>query len=788
MANFCADPIFFFTLALFFISSIRFIHSLSTVSISQVSNQTLVCALLQSPAQQQSYLNCTSFPDGIRIPVSSSTRPFTGIVGGNGFVCALSSSSSSVSVSIMVCWRFEVNGTNMSYKRIYSGPLVNELDSGNSHICGLVNRTNQIQCWQWQEFGSNGNTSITSSLAVGENFVCGLDKSRQIICLGSETQVTDQIPRGNYSLVAAGFRHACAISMNGGGSIECWGDMNMVGEKAPTGVFTLLALSENRGCGLKLDKTLLCWGENNFSLPSSLKDKHFISVEAKQNVFCGILLDDFSLSCWGNDDFLNLDSNSTVFNYVVPGPCRRQCPCNPLPNYGYYCSQGLMICEPCILEPPTLNPPIAQPPSPPPPQRVTNGGGGDQWNRKMVAFLVVGCFGSVSLALVLCFLFFKYCKIRGCRVHDSGPLEEPTMAAAPQPQKQKAVLEKKLSQLISMGKGGHNLEEFSLESLVKATNGFSEEHKIGTGSFGSVYAGTLEDGREVAIKRAEVSASSSYNIYAGVGTTMRNLQNKDYAFLNELEFLSRLNHKNLVRLLGYCEDCNERVLVYEYMDNGNLHDHLHKLQESSPLSSWAARIKVALDAARGIEYLHIYAVPQVIHRDIKSSNILLDATWTAKVSDFGLSLMGPEDEDSHLSLHAAGTVGYMDPEYYRMQKLTTKSDVYSYGVVLLELLSGCKAIHKNENGVPRNVVDYVVPYIIQDEIHRVLDQKVPPPTPFEIEAVAYVGYLAADCVTLEGRDRPTMTEIVNSLERALAACLASPMLSRSTTVSSTINA
>lgn len=197
---------------------------------------------------------------------------------------------------------------------------------------------------------------------------------------------------------------------------------------------------------------------------------------------------------------------------------------------------------------------------------------------------------------------------------------------------------------------------------------------------------------------------------------------------------------------------------------------------------------MALDAARGIEYLHEYAIPHVIHRDIKSSNILLDAMWTAKVSDFGLSLMGPGEGESHLSLRAAGTVGYMDPEYYRLQQLTNKSDVYSLGVVLLELLSGCKAIHKNENGDARNVVDFVVPYVVQDEIHRVLDPKVPPPTPYEIEAVAYVGYLAADCVTLEGKERPSMTEIVNSLEKALTACSMSPppspLLSRATTRSS----
>lgn len=448
------------------------------------------------------------------------------------------------------------------------------------------------------------------------------------------------------------------------------------------------------------------------------------------------------------------------------------------------CPEGQQICLHSKSNIPNSVPPAVAPPPPPTLEKRC------KWSGKMIAFLVVGCVGSLILLLVVGFFLFKYCKCRGCRVHDSGrldgtgpeaPVEQgggPSQPHAPQPEEASPVLEKRLSQLASMGNVGH-LEEFSLQVILEATNNFSHDKTIGTGSFGSVYQATLEDGREVAIKRAEISNTSSY----AVGT--RRQEDKDSAFVNELESLSRLHHKNLVRLLGFCEDSNERVLVYEYVHNGTLHDHLHKL-ENSPLMSWPARIKVALDAARGVEYLHRYAVPPVIHRDIKSSNILLDSTWTAKVSDFGLSLMGPEDDMSHLSLHAAGTVGYIDPEYYRLQQLTTKSDVYSFGVVLLEMLSGLKAIHKNENRVPRNVVDFVVPYIVQDEIHRVLDSRVPPPTPFEIEAVIYIGYLAADCVTLEGRDRPSMAGVVNSLEKALAACLVHPTsLSRSTTGGST---
>ncbi|XWS23430.1 hypothetical protein CRYUN_Cryun28dG0013400 [Craigia yunnanensis] len=656
----------------------------------------------------------------------------------------------------MHCWRDFSNRTNVKLKRIYEGPALNQLEAGNSHICGL-NETNVLECWQWHEFNQTRNQNF-STIAVGRGFVCGLSRDGRISCPGDIAGISGQEPRGNYSVIAVGFSHACAISAEN--NIECWG--NTVLDDTPQGKFNALALGENRSCALRTNGTVVCWGQNNFSLPQELESRSFITIKAKKNVFCGVLTLNYSLFCWGDANF---SSNSMVFSEVLPGPCRNTCPCGPLPGSGLFCSNDGSICQACNISP----------------NRSTS----SDLNGRLVAFLVVGCVGSFSLLLVVGFVVFRYCKGRGCRVHDSGRLDEtgaPANGVSNQPQTSQAplapaVLEKRLSQLTSMGNTGR-LEEFSLEALIQATNNFSEDHKIGTGSFGSVYQATLDDGREVAVKRAEITSTSSYVI----GTKRQ--EDKDNAFVNELEYLSRLHHKNLVRLLGFCEDFNERVLVYEYMNNGTLHDHLHKCQ-NPPFMSWAIRLKIALDAARGIEYLHEYAVPPIIHRDVKSSNILLDATWTAKVSDFGLSLLGPGDDESHLSLRAAGTVGYMDPEYYRLQQLTTKSDVYSFGVVLLELLSGYKAIHRNKNGAPRHVVDFVVPYILQDEIHRVLDPRVPPPTPFEIEAVAYVGYLAADCVRPEGRDRPSMTEIVNYLEKALTACLHPPAFSRSTTESST---
>lgn len=749
------------------------------MSISEISNKTLVCALVHVPGATQSSLNCSSFPSGIQIPSYSNT-PFSAIVGGDGFLCGLISLSLSPATSILVCWRFSDNGTIMSYKRIYKGLALSQLEAGNSVTCGLVNATNRLECWLRRNFITSSVDQNFSSMTVGEDFVCGLLESGNIDCLGlgSDNAVVGQQPKGSYSAIAAGSRHACAINFTG--ELDCWG---MAGEKPPQGEFRSMALGENRGCALRTNnEKVVCWGQGNFSLPERLRETDFSTIEAKRKVFCGVLKSDFSLYCWGNENF---NPNSTVFKDVLPGPCRSSCGLDHImEGSGGMCPEGQQICLHSKSNIPNSVPPAVAPPPPPTLEKRC------KWSGKMIAFLVVGCVGSLILLLVVGFFLFKHCKCRGCRVHDSGrldgtgpeaPVEQgggPSQPHAPQPEEASPVLEKRLSQLASMGNAGH-LEEFSLQVILEATNNFSHDKTIGTGSFGSVYQATLEDGREVAIKRAEISNTSSY----AVGT--RRQEDKDSAFVNELESLSRLHHKNLVRLLGFCEDSNERVLVYEYVHNGTLHDHLHKL-ENSPLMSWPARIKVALDAARGVEYLHRYAVPPVIHRDIKSSNILLDSTWTAKVSDFGLSLMGPEDDMSHLSLHAAGTVGYIDPEYYRLQQLTTKSDVYSFGVVLLEILSGLKAIHKNENRVPRNVVDFVVPYIVQDEIHRVLDSRVPPPTPFEIEAVIYIGYLAADCVTLEGRDRPSMAGVVNSLEKALAACLVHPTsLSRSTTGGST---
>ena len=214
------------------------------------------------------------------------------------------------------------------------------------------------------------------------------------------------------------------------------------------------------------------------------------------------------------------------------------------------------------------------------------------------------------------------------------------------------------------------------------------------------------------------------------------------------------------------------------MPHGALHDHLHGSSSSgySPLfASWEARLRVALDAARGVEYLHCYAVPAIIHRDVKPSNILLDGEWTAKVSDFGLSLASGSTAAAAAasSSATAGTVGYIDPEYYRLQELTERSDVYSFGVVLLELVTGRKAIHRTSqdgSGSPRNVIEFAVPAVETGNITRILDERVPPPRGHAVEAVARVAKIASECVRPRGRARPIMSEVVAELEWAVTLC------------------
>ncbi|XP_020107132.1 probable LRR receptor-like serine/threonine-protein kinase At1g67720 isoform X2 [Ananas comosus] len=284
----------------------------------------------------------------------------------------------------------------------------------------------------------------------------------------------------------------------------------------------------------------------------------------------------------------------------------------------------------------------------------------------------------------------------------------------------------------------------SLAEIEEATCNFSKQ--IGQGSFGPVFYGKLKDGKEVAVK---VSADASFH-----GTQQ---------FINEVTLLSRIHHKNLVPLIGYCEEGSQRILVYEYMHNGTLRDHIHDCIKQKSLD-WLSRLIIAEDAAKGIAYLHNGCNPNVIHRDIKTSNILLDINMRAKVSDFGISRQTDENL-THISSVARGTVGYLDPEYYASQQLTDKSDVYSFGVVLLELISGRKHISVEDYGAEWNIVHWARSLIRKGDIASVIDPSLN--GAFKIESVWRVAECAVLSVELRGALRPSMQEVEVAIQDAI---------------------
>ena len=291
---------------------------------------------------------------------------------------------------------------------------------------------------------------------------------------------------------------------------------------------------------------------------------------------------------------------------------------------------------------------------------------------------------------------------------------------------------------------------FTWSELKEATYNFSPHNRIRHfGSFFFVYRGKLVDGREVAIVKETPFGKSEFAIF------------------------SRLDHRNLVGLVGHCENRDERLSVYEYMKNGSLHDCLQDKnnvdKDCSVLNSWKMRIKIALDASLGIQYLHNYANPSIIHRGIKSSNILLDATWTARVFGFGWSFICPEP-DGEYEERIVGTYGYISPEYAMWGVLTAKCDVYALGVVLIELLTGKRVILPSEDGEEPRLLDFAVPPILAGDLVEILDSRVGPPDLKEAEALKILAHTAIRCVEVEPRHRPTMNDIVVDLDRAFAIC------------------
>ncbi|KAL3834840.1 hypothetical protein ACJIZ3_009576 [Penstemon smallii] len=749
--------------------------SAATLAVVYGSATTICTITAQQPTQQ---IQC--WTNGQILPPILPNTSFDAVAGGRDTLCAIRSGGFS-----LLCWN-----TTFTPKRIYNhgtSPLTS-LSIGNTQICSL--RNNTAICWRGNNFSSarernsNNNNLQFRIISSGLRFSCGvLEISNRVFCWGDDETISISIQTefANYSMmnIVVGGNHACG--MNNSGFVICRGNNDNQQLNVPNNFAyeyrPLMALGENHSCAIRrLNRTVVCWGEIGSNYTNITDGISFEFIVAGLNFTCGLTTSNLSVICWGPgwpNRYYTTGTELPFLSRSLPGPCvETPCECNLYPQSESLCSGNGHICRPCDV--PTSIPPISPPSLSPPPVINRPSSPSRRLRRGLLAFAIVGSVGGFAGICTMIYCLWTGVCFGKKKIHNSVQPTITSNNAAQQssssPPSRSSTLRRQTSILMRRQRSGTSskhadrAEEFFFSDLVAATNNFSLGHKLGAGSFGVVYKGKLPDGREVAIKRSES------------GPRTKKFQEKETAFDSELVFLSRLHHKHLVRLVGYCEEGDERLLVYEFMKNGALYDHLHDKnnveKSSSFLNSWKIRIKISLDAARGIEYLHNYAVPPIIHRDIKSSNILLDANWIARVSDFGLSLLGPEDDHDYRPTKAAGTVGYIDPEYYGLNVLTAKSDVYGLGVVLLELLTGKRAIFKTgENGgSPINLVDYAVPAIMAGELAKILDPRVGPPESNESEAVELVAYTAMHCVHLESKDRPTMTDIVANLERALALC------------------
>lgn len=766
------------------------IGSMSSIAVSYGESGPVFCGL----KSDGSHLAACYGANAAIIYGTPTHLSFLGLAGGDGFICGLLMNSFQP-----YCWGSSGFIQMGVPQPMNQGTQYVDISAGDNHLCGLrkpltgkLRNTSLVDCWGYNMTSNYVFDGQIKSISSGAEFNCGLfAENRTAFCWGDETssRVISLIPKNlRFQMIAAGGYHVCGIVEGVDSTPYCWGQSLNINEEISAGYSgnanvdkppkdSMLSVVGGRfhACGIRgSDHGVVCWGfiMEKSTLPPG--DGRVYTIAAGDYFTCGILIEkSLSPMCWG----YGFPTSLPVA--VSPGLCKTT-PCTP----GYYeFKQGQATCK-------TPNSHICLPCLNPCAKDMYLKGGCTQQSDIQCAYNCSSCVSSecfsfcssnaslsdggkkfvkfwaiqlpiivaevvfavflVIVVFLFAFLYIRY-KLRNCQCSASRIWKTKKNRGNNGSSRDNTKVRPDLEELKI-----RKAKLFTYEELERATNGFKEETIVGRGSFSCVFKGVLKDGTIVAVKRAIMTSDQKKN---------------SKEFHTELDLLSRLNHAHLLNLLGYCEEGEERLLVYEFMAHGSLHQHLHGKDKSlKEQLDWVRRVTIAVQASRGIEYLHGYACPPVIHRDIKSSNILIDEEHNARVADFGLSLLGPADSSSPLAELPAGTLGYLDPEYYRLHYLTTKSDVYSFGVLLLEILTGRKAIDMQfEEG---NIVEWAVPLLKTGDITAVLDPLLKPPP--EIEALRRIANVACKCVRMRGKDRPSMDKVTTALERALALLMGTP--------------
>ncbi|KAM7499148.1 hypothetical protein LguiA_023562 [Lonicera macranthoides] len=696
--------------------------------------------------------SASASPYGNYLPAMSA------LSGGEGFLCGITSNTSQA-----YCWTLPTSGTDLVPPTLMYNTY-SQIAAGLDHVCAIRGSFyssidyGAVDCWAFNQteflcYNSSFqhpsvNNVVFGEIVSGDGFTCGAMRDAGVVCWGPKSgNLRESQLSKNITTLVSGRDSVCGISSESG-EVQCWGDAKEFGNP-PFGIrFVALSAGTRHFCGIREDDHgIECWGSINAS--SIPKGSGFTAIASSDFTSCGVREADFVLDCFdvrgqsppnyrpplqlcspgvcspglcssGKFAFnASILDEPELTSLCVPKDLKMCLPCGSNCSEGFFpssvCSENAdRICTECSLCQSSSCEDVC---------RLHSSSDIRLQEQREIKKLLIIVGSSVSgLMLVL----IGWCIIPrlngtgnedGNKTRISSCVRKQVVEAEPNPD-----LEHALSITSCVG----TAQVFRLLDLKDATNGFKEFNELGRGSYGFVYKASLADGSQVAVKRANAATI--------IHTNSRE-------FEAELEILCNLRHGNIVNLLGYCAEMGERLLVYELMPHGTLHDHLHG--DLSPLD-WNLRLKISLQAARGLEYLHKVANPPIVHRDVKTSNILLDSNWDARIADFGL-----------LSVNEKEVHGDME------------SDVYNYGIVLLEILSGRKDYDRDYT--PSGIVEWALPIIRRGRAAAIVNRHLA--LPRNVEPLLKLADIAELCLRENPNERADISDVVASLDQIVATGL-----------------